>query len=78
MGRGGSGKNCLQQGHAHMVLSQNRASDGGAEGASRQGHQRCKSPEVEENGACPGRGKQLGLKEGALGRDEVREVSGPL
>lgn len=56
-----------------MVLSQNPVNDGGAERASRQ------TPEVEENGACPGRGKPLGLVgEGALERDGVREVSGPL
>ena len=70
---GGSGKNCLQPGHTHMMLSQNQANDGGAEGASRQ------SQEREENGACTGLGKWLGLVgEGALGRDGVREVSGPL
>lgn len=62
-----------------MVLSQNQASEGGAEGASRQRHSFCKSLEVEETSACNGWGKQLGfVGEGALGRSGVREVSGPL
>lgn len=56
-----------------MVLSQNQANDGGSGRASSR-----QTPEVEENGACPGRGKPLGLVgEGAPERDGVREVSGP-
>lgn len=61
------------------MTSRSQASGEGAEGASRQKSSLCKSPEVEESGACAGLGKQLCLAgEGALWRDGVREVSGPL